>query len=53
MDCFVKKYQPGKYKAWINDEDVAPHPEDDEKRKVSRSQSLAGWVEVLSGYYRL
>lgn len=26
MDCFVQKYQPGKYKNWLNGVDFGPHP---------------------------
>ncbi|XP_063702191.1 probable lysine-specific demethylase 4B [Culicoides brevitarsis] len=28
MDCFVKRFQPEKYQAWLDGTDVAPHPED-------------------------
>lgn len=28
MDCFVKRFQPDKYDAWINGTDIGPHPED-------------------------
>lgn len=28
MDCFVKRFQPEKYDAWLNGTDIAPHPED-------------------------
>ncbi|ESO03771.1 hypothetical protein HELRODRAFT_80169 [Helobdella robusta] len=42
MDCFVERYQPHLYDDWLNDRDVAPHPEDDEKKKVNRSMTLAG-----------
>lgn len=28
MDCFVKRFQPEKYEAWMNGTDIGPHPED-------------------------
>lgn len=28
MDCFVKRFQPERYEAWMNGTDIAPHPED-------------------------
>lgn len=28
MDTFVKRFQPDKYFAWINGQDIGPHPED-------------------------
>lgn len=28
MDTFVKRFQPDKYYAWINGQDIGPHPED-------------------------
>lgn len=39
MDCFVRQFQPSKLDAWLKDEDVAPHPEDDQKKLMSRSAS--------------
>lgn len=28
MDTFVKRFQPDRYDAWINGQDIGPHPED-------------------------
>lgn len=39
MDCFVRKFQPDKIDAWLRDEDLAPHPEDDQRKLVSRTTS--------------
>lgn len=39
MDCFVKKFQPEKYHLWKEGKDVAPHPEDDQKKLYAPSKS--------------
>jgi len=36
MDCFVKRYQPEKYKQWKAGLDLAPHPEDEMVRVYGR-----------------
>ena len=38
MDCFVKRFQPERYEAWLAGRDYGHHPEDDPR---SMSQSLA------------
>ena len=29
MDCFVKRFQPDRYEAWLAGDDLGHHPEDD------------------------
>lgn len=32
MDTFVKRYQPDRFPLWKLGKDIAPHPEDDQKK---------------------
>ena len=41
MDCFVKKFQPEKYDIWKAGKDVAPHPEDDQKKLYPKTVKAA------------
>ena len=48
MDCFVCKYQPEKYAAWIAGKDVGPHPENDQSKLYAGSRSRFVHTVVLT-----
>jgi len=35
MDCFVKRFQPERYDAWLSGKDLGHHPEDDPKSAMT------------------
>ena len=47
MDCFVKRFQPDRYDAWMEGRDLAPHPHDDTLRSGLGATGVKKWGKLI------